>query len=151
QAGRSLTDSPRSGPGRLCRRPDRRDRLPHHIVSRIYTSGAAMNEAIRDLEAQAMTPEQLDPGLAALSLIAGYYRIAADPAQLRHQLALTGRLVGPEELVRAANLLQLKSRVIRGVSAKRIGTVPYPAILELQDGGFAVLAVAAEKGKIRLV
>ena len=57
----------------------------------------------------------LDPGLAAISLIAGYYRIAADPAQLRHQLALTGRLAEAEDLVRAANLLELKSRIIRGV------------------------------------
>ena len=35
--------------------------------------------------------QSMDSGLAGLSLIAGYYRIAADPAQLSHQLALTGR------------------------------------------------------------
>jgi ABC-type bacteriocin/lantibiotic exporter with double-glycine peptidase domain len=63
--------------------------------------------------------ERLDPGLAALSLIAGYYRIAADPAQLRHQLALTRHSAGTEDLLRAANLLGLKSRVIRSVDAKR--------------------------------
>jgi subfamily B ATP-binding cassette protein HlyB/CyaB len=56
--------------------------------------------------------ERLDSGLTSLSLIAGYYRIAADPAQLRHQLALTGRLAEKDDLLRAANLLQLKSRVI---------------------------------------
>jgi subfamily B ATP-binding cassette protein HlyB/CyaB len=33
----------------------------------------------------------LDSGLCGLSLVAGYYRIAGDPTQLRHQLALTGR------------------------------------------------------------
>jgi subfamily B ATP-binding cassette protein HlyB/CyaB len=95
--------------------------------------------------------ERLDPGLSAFSLIAGYYRIAADPAQLRHQLALTGRLAGAEDLVRAANLLQLKSRLIRGVDAKRLGAIPYPAIVELKEGGFAVLAVSAEKGRVRLI
>jgi hypothetical protein len=94
--------------------------------------------------------ERLDPGLAALSLVAGYYRIAADPAQMRHQLALTGRLAGAEDLLRAANLLHLKSRVIRGVDAMRLGALPYPAILELKDGGFAILAVSAEKGNVRL-
>ena len=102
-------------------------------------------------EAQPQSPQTLDGGLAALSLIAGYFRIAADPAQLRHQLALTGRLAGAEDLVRAANLLQLKSRVVRGVRAKRLGAIPFPAILELKAGGFAVAAVASEKGKIRLV
>ena len=102
-------------------------------------------------EAQPQSPQTLDGGLAALSLIAGYFRIAADPAQLRHQLALTGRLAGAEDLVRAANLLELKSRVVRGVRAKRLGAIPFPAILELKAGGFAVAAVASEKGKIRLV
>jgi subfamily B ATP-binding cassette protein HlyB/CyaB len=95
--------------------------------------------------------QPLDHGLAALSLIAGYYRIGADPAQLRHELALTGRSAGPQDLLRAANLLELKSRIIRKVDAKRIGSIPYPAILELKGGGFAVLAAASEKGKIRLV
>ena len=69
-------------------------------------------------EAEAPPSQPLDGGVAALSLIAGYYRIAADPAQLRHQLALTGRLAGAEDLVRAANLLALKSRIVRGVTAQ---------------------------------
>ena len=102
-------------------------------------------------EAGAPPSQPVDAGVASLSLIAGYYRIAADPAQLRHQLALTGRLAEAEDLVRAANLLALKSRVVRGVSAKRLGAMPLPAILALKDGGFGVLAVASEKGKVRLV
>ena len=93
----------------------------------------------------------IDGGLAALALVAGHYRIPADPAQLRHQLALAGRLAGPEDLIRAANLLQMKSRIIRNVDAERIGAVPYPAIIQLNEGGFAILAVAAEKGRVRLV
>ena len=61
-----------------------------------------------------------DSGLAGLALVAGYYRIAADPMQLSHQLALTGRFAGAEDIVRGANILQLKSRIIRGVTAKRL-------------------------------
>src|SRR5271166_5893562 len=117
--------------------------------------GAEDNVSIRNGGAapDAATPpsQPLDGGLAAISLIAGYFRIAADPAQLRHQLALTGRLGGAEDLVRAANLLELRSRIIRGITAKRLGAIPLPGILTLKDGGFAVLAVAAEKGKVRLV
>src|SRR5215472_11540600 len=86
-----------------------------------------------------------------MALIANYYRIAADPAQLRHQLALTGRLAQAEDLVRAANLLRMKSRIIRRADARRIGAIPYPAIVQLEHGGFAVLAVAAEKGRVRVV
>jgi subfamily B ATP-binding cassette protein HlyB/CyaB len=110
-----------------------------------------MNDRTVEPNLQMPSSLPLDAGLAAISLIAGYYRIAADPAQLRHQLALTGRLADAEDLVRAANLLELKSRVIRSVTAQRLGAIPFPAILELKEGGFAVLAVAAEKGKVRLV
>jgi subfamily B ATP-binding cassette protein HlyB/CyaB len=110
-----------------------------------------MNEARKRADPQAPSAQLVDSGLACISLIAGYYRIAADTAQLRHQLALTGRVAGPEELVRAANLLGLKSRIIHRVSAKRLGAIPYPAILALKDGGFAVLAIASEKERIRVV
>ncbi len=92
-----------------------------------------------------------DSGLAGLSLIAGYYRIAADPAQLSHQLALTGRVAGAEDLVRCANILQLKSRVLHGVTAKRLGAIPFPAILGLREGGFAVLGVGSAKGLVRFL
>ena len=54
-----------------------------------------------------------DFGLNALGLISGYYRIAAEPAQLRHQLALTGRVAEADDLVRASQFLGLKSRVVR--------------------------------------
>ncbi len=110
-----------------------------------------MNGATKEPDALASSAQVLDGGLAALSLIAGYYRVAADPGQLRHQLALTGRLAAAEDLVRAANLLQLKSRIIRGANAKRLGAMPYPAIIELKDGGFAVLGIAADKGKVRVI
>ena len=96
-------------------------------------------------------PEPLDSGLSALALIAGYYRVAADPLQLRHQLALTGRSAVAEDLVRGANRLELRSRIVRGAGASRLGSIPYPAILELKDGSYAVLAAASEKGRARLV
>ena len=86
-------------------------------------------------------------GACGLSLVAGYYRIAADPAQLSHQLALTGRKAQAEDIVRGANILQLKSRILRGVTAKRLGAIPYPAILGLKEGGFAVLGVGSTKGR----
>ena len=93
----------------------------------------------------------LDSGLCGLSLVAGYYRIAGDPAQLRHQLALTGREARVEDIVRGANVLQLKSRILRGMTAKRLGAIPFPAILGLKEGGFAVLGAGPTKGMARLV
>ena len=91
-----------------------------------------------------------DSGLAGLALVAGYYRIAADPMQLSHQLALTGRFANAEDIVRGAKL-QLKSRILRGVTANRLSAIPYPAILSLKEGGFVVLGVGSSKGRVRLV
>src|SRR5271168_4159554 len=94
--------------------------------------------------------QPLDSGLAALALIAGYYRIAADPAQLSHQLALTGRATAAEDIVRGANLLQLKSRILHRVTPRRLGAVPYPTILGLKEGGFAVIGLGWAQGFVRL-
>jgi ATP-binding cassette, subfamily B, bacterial HlyB/CyaB len=93
----------------------------------------------------------LDSGVAGLSLIAGYYHIAADPAQLSHQLALTGRLAGAEDIVRGANILGLKSRILKGVTAKRLASTPFPAIIGLNGGAFGVLGVGSVQGRARLI
>jgi subfamily B ATP-binding cassette protein HlyB/CyaB len=110
------------------------------------TEGSSRSETPSRAVAQA-----LDGGLGGLALVAGYYRIAADPTQLRHQLALTGRLADAEDLVRGANILQLKSRILRRVAAKRLAAIPYPAIMGLKSGGFAVLGLGSSKGRLRLV
>jgi len=93
----------------------------------------------------------MDSGLAGLAVIAGYYRIAADPAQLGHQLALTGRFAEAQDIVRGANILGLRSRILRGVKARRLAVVPLPALIALKGGAFGVLAVGSAKGLARLI
>ena len=88
-----------------------------------------------------------DSGLAGLSLIAGYYHIAADPAQLSHQLALARRTADSEDLIRAANLLRLKSRIRKGITAKRLAATPFPAMIGLKGGTFGVLGVGSARGR----
>jgi subfamily B ATP-binding cassette protein HlyB/CyaB len=92
-----------------------------------------------------------DSGLNALALISGYYRIAAEPAQLRHQLALSGRVAEADDIVRASQILGLKSRVVRNARPERFATLPLPAIIGLADGGYAVLAAGASKERLRLI
>jgi subfamily B ATP-binding cassette protein HlyB/CyaB len=102
--------------------------------------------------AQAPPPAPaVDSGLMGLSLIAGYYRIAADPAQLKHQLALIGRFANSEDLVRGANLLGLRSRILKRVSVKRLGAIPYPALIRRKDGGFVALGAGSAKDRVRVV
>ena len=111
-----------------------------------------MTDVLTKPETSVQPPAQMmDSGLAGLTLVAGYYRIAADPAQLRHQLALNGRMANAEDVVRGANLLALKSRILTRVTAEWLGSIPYPALMGLKDGGFVVLGVGTAKGRVRLI
>lgn len=98
---------------------------------------------------ESLTPAP-DATLACLCMVAGYYRIPADPAQLKHQLALL-QPASAEDSVRAAKRLGLKARIIKFRRAKRLGAIPYPALLFMKDGNTVVLAAASEKGKVRLI
>jgi ATP-binding cassette, subfamily B, bacterial HlyB/CyaB len=106
--------------------------------------------AVSDSEAQ-MAALAVDTGLLGLAMISGYYRIAADPAQLRHQMALSARAANGEDLVRAARLLGLKARIVRRAGRSRFASVPLPAIVGLKTGTFEVLAPGSAKNKLRLI
>lgn len=105
--------------------------------------------------AQAQAPvesaQSADPGLFALGLIAGYYRIAIDAQQLSYQLGLTGQNAKAEDILRAANLVGLKARIVRAVDAKRLARLPLPFIVGAADGGYAVVAPGQTRGVLRYV
>jgi ATP-binding cassette, subfamily B, bacterial HlyB/CyaB len=112
---------------------------------------AAIQPDVRPAEAAAPAAEAVDPGLAGLALIAAYYRIPADPLQLRHQLALVGASASAEDIVRGANILGLKSRILKRVTPKRFASLPLPAMIGLKSGSFALLAVAGSKDRVRVI
>ncbi len=93
----------------------------------------------------------VDTGIEGLVRLARHFQIPSDGAQLRHELALVGRTAGPQDIVRAARLLDLKARVAEDVDADRLGRIPLPALLELKDGSWTILAPGAPDGKIRLI
>jgi len=129
-------------------------RLNELPVRPLRTGAAASAESAAAPSDEPLAPAPAnpqDPGLVALAMVAGYYRIAADPAQLRHELALGPRAAAPADLVRAAKRLQLKARLLTGERAKRLDAVPYPALIALAAGGFAVLAASPVKGSVRLI
>jgi subfamily B ATP-binding cassette protein HlyB/CyaB len=94
--------------------------------------------------------ERLESGLKALSLVASYFRIAAEPSQLAHDLGLGHRPASSVDIVRAAVRLGLKARLLRDPSLKRVATIPLPAIISLKDGQFAVLASRHADGRLRI-
>ena len=97
------------------------------------------------------SPPPGDSGLIALAAIAAHYRIAADPAQMSHELGLSESPAGGEEIVRSATRIGLKSSLLVRQPAKRLATVPLPAIVGFKDGTFGVLTHRLPDGQIRVV
>ncbi len=92
-----------------------------------------------------------ESGLRALCGIAAFYRIAADPVRLQHDLALKGRAAEAKDLQRAAGIIGLKARVVEKLSEQRLRTIPVPAIVQVRSGSFQVLGGLNPSGKYRLV
>lgn len=107
--------------------------------------------AMEKAPAERLGQHKPDSGLSALALIASFYRIACEPAQLRHELGLGARSAGPVDVVRAARRLKLKGRVLKKQQRQRLEQIPLPAMLERADGSFAILARRMPDGKFRAV
>jgi len=78
-------------------------------------------------------------GLCGLCAIAGYYRIAADPAHLLRELALHKTAADGKDLMIAARFLGLKARLTSFGKPERLAGMPVPALVELKTGGFLIL------------
>jgi subfamily B ATP-binding cassette protein HlyB/CyaB len=73
--------------------------------------------------------QHLDSGLRAACGIAAFYRIAADQAQVLHDLALKGRMSQAINIQRAAEIIGLKARVVAKVTEQRLRAMPVPKIV----------------------
>ena len=93
----------------------------------------------------------LDRGLRALCGIAAYYRIGADPVQLARELALGAREANEGDLIRAANLVGMKARLVTKLATERLATLPTPAIVRMASGAFMVFGGRNPSGLCRLV
>ena len=82
-----------------------------------------------------------DPGLEALVTLLHLQGVAADAGQIRHRLGTDK--IGAPEMLRCAKDLGLKARAYR-TDWSRLARTPLPAIASLRDGGFLVVAKAAE-------
>src|SRR5215472_15013223 len=84
---------------------------------------------------------QADPGLDCLVTLLHLQGVAADREQIRHRLGTTK--VGAPEMLRCAKDLGLKAKAHR-TNWSRLANTPLPAIAVLRDGGFLLVARAAE-------
>jgi subfamily B ATP-binding cassette protein HlyB/CyaB len=95
--------------------------------------------------------EMLDTGLVALAVIAGHYRVAADPFQLRHDLGLGERAADESDIVLAARGIGLKARAVATLTERRLLGMPLPAMVRSTEGRYAILAAGKERGQFRLI
>lgn len=97
------------------------------------------------MDSEKLEGSGIDTGVICLTLMTQYLRQPADPDAIRHDLGLAVGMASRGDLVRAAKKLQLKARIVQP-SSKRLDRLPLPAIIEKNDGSFAVLAaISADK------
>lgn len=94
---------------------------------------------------------RIDAGLLSVSIVAAYYRIGCDPAQMAHDLGLGQRPAQSEDLARAGSRAGLKCRILRAQPPRRLQSAPLPAILKMRDGRFVILTHRLGDGTFRIV
>ncbi|WP_457797530.1 type I secretion system permease/ATPase [Methylocystis sp. S23] len=97
------------------------------------------------------TKAKADSGLQALTGIAAYFRIMADPALLRRELALGEALADSGAIVRATQIVGLKARIISKLKKERLAALPAPSILKMRSGAYEVFGGLMPSGAFRLV
>ncbi|SFV29988.1 peptidase domain-containing ABC transporter [Hyphomicrobium facile] len=101
--------------------------------------------------ANSMVPSSSASGFWALAAIAAHYRIAAQPEQIAHSLGIYGKHCSSEDIVRGAQKIGLKSKILKQQNIDRLNVVPLPAVLRLNDGQYIVLSNRLADGRFRLV
>jgi subfamily B ATP-binding cassette protein HlyB/CyaB len=90
-------------------------------------------------------------GLCGLCAIAGFYRIAADPAHLLRELALHETAANSKNLVVAARFLGLKARLSAFRKPERLAGMPVPALVEFNNDSFGILTGRTADSKWRVI
>ena len=104
---------------------------------------APQSEPEASCEPTRLPSEAVDTGLSCLVGLALLHERAANAEQIRHRAGKGNAPFTARDIVLAARSLDLKSRLTK-TSWSRLVSTPLPAIAELTDGRFVVLAKAAE-------
>lgn len=83
-----------------------------------------------------------DTGLSCLVFMARFLRLPVEPDQIRFEAGKGDHAFTAQDVVRAARRLDLRARRSK-VSSRRLELLPLPAIAEMADGRFVILAAAA--------
>jgi subfamily B ATP-binding cassette protein HlyB/CyaB len=90
-------------------------------------------------------------GFQAVAVIARALGMEVSALQIAHQMALGKKPPDGGDLVRAAQLIGLKSRLIKNPTAKRLRSIPTPAIVRMHDGTWWIFRGEATDDEYKLV
>jgi ATP-binding cassette, subfamily B, bacterial HlyB/CyaB len=96
-------------------------------------------------------PASIDSGFEALCGVSAYYRIPANPSELRRRLSLGDQPADFPDLVRAAQLLGLRARWVRKIGQERLSGLPAPSLVKVRGGGIQVYGGKTPDQRHRLV
>jgi len=102
-----------------------------------------MNSESHPAGTQKTEPSKIDTGLESLVVIAKINGVAADPEQIRHAFAIGAEGAKTLDILRAAKEIGFKAKSVK-VSYERLAKLRLPAIAELPENRFVVLAKAQE-------
>jgi subfamily B ATP-binding cassette protein HlyB/CyaB len=88
---------------------------------------------------------------AAVAQVASQHGVQTTAAQLAHQMALGSAVPTAEDLAQAAKTIGLKARIIHNPTAKRLRTIPVPAIIRVRDGTWAIFGIELKPNRFRLL
>ena len=75
-------------------------------------------------------------GFRAVAMVARSFGVDVTPAQIAHLMAQGKTPPTGDDLVRAAQLIGLKARLVKNPTPQRLRSVPVPAIVRLHDGSW---------------
>ena len=118
---------------------------------RSSSNGATTDASIGNASADFTVLHRPDAlaSLAALCAIARFHQVAADPANLAHQLGLSpNAIVTTQDLLQAAKHLGLKAK-LSVTTSERLALTPLPALAQLRDpdGSMRTVILAQTDGQ----
>ncbi|MGN5222267.1 type I secretion system permease/ATPase [Aeromonas veronii] len=115
-------------------------------------SGLSTSESEVKPVSSAACSSSVDTGLHCLIMLARFHGVAADPEQLCHEFQVDCQPFDESTLLLAARKLGLQARAVNS-KVDRLDKIPLPALAQLHDGRYLVVAKCAanEKGDISQV
>jgi subfamily B ATP-binding cassette protein HlyB/CyaB len=98
-----------------------------------------MEKIVEKEKLEVKIEEKNNTALRAFQFIAGYYDVNVQAEQLLHTLNIEESDMNETQMLKAAKLYKLKSRICN-VKSKKIDNLPLPAAVKDNDGNFFVLA-----------